>query len=233
MLCSANPKFQLLSSPHRVMTFPHEWWPSLLVCAPFLAVAVAVAVELSNTRLLQRRPLPSRRPPGLQADWSERARAHFLPSCLPSSPPLPIDDDPLRPPRPHREQEHHQHHHQKARRAVATKRNLFTPSPSSAAKKSPAYKLDSAAKSVHAPAAIMAPTNDILSSGSVVFALAHIRETIFRYHAIELVKERTRQLDAINRPVTEAFWSSFPTADMTTTPKEWFASKSRNEMSAA
>lgn len=71
----------------------------------------------------------------------------------------------------------------------------------------------------------MAPPESVLSSGSVVFALPHIREAIFFYHAAELVKDRKAQLDAIPRPVTDAFWNSFKEEDTDEKPEVWFASE--------
>lgn len=47
-----------------------------------------------------------------------------------------------------------------------------------------------------------------MSSGSVVFALPHLREAIFFYHAEEIVRLRKAKLDAIDRPVGSAFWSA-------------------------
>lgn len=71
----------------------------------------------------------------------------------------------------------------------------------------------------------MAPTQQAMSSGSVVFSLPHIRDAIFGYHAEELLKERNAQLQAIARPVTAAFWESFAKADGRVMPAEYFASE--------
>lgn len=71
----------------------------------------------------------------------------------------------------------------------------------------------------------MAPSEQVLSSGSVVFALPHIRETIFRYHSLELVKERKAQLDAIARPVGPGFYPPTAASSEPMLPSTYFASE--------